>query len=252
MSAPLDPQQVWLGPFPSWSEAVHQSRNSKLAWAQETWITRQASFLFAPNVNINLPPPRLTNLPLVAGLLGVSSIVDYGGGSGWAFEGLKAFCPQLDLQSYFVLELPEVVNAFNLRPIEDNRLFYTSFDQAGSLPAVDLMYANAALHYAESEQAFLETASNLGPVRHLLLDGFLAHPDFEFFFVQYLDGHGIPVRIPRLDASLAALHANGYRVTFCTPMLGPVGGVYRYDLPLEHFGFPYTLTGRYCITAVKG
>jgi len=201
---------------------------------------------------MTLPPPRLTNLPLVAGLLGVRSIVDYGGGSGWAFESLKAFCPQLDLQLFAVIELAEVVSAFNLRPIEDNRLSYTSFEQAHSLPAVDLMYANAALLYAESEQAFLDTAANLGPVRHLLLDGFLAHPDFEFFFVQHLDGHDIPVRIPRLDASLEALHSNGYRVTSCTPMLGPVGGVHRYDLPLEHFGYPDTLTGRYCITAVKG
>jgi putative methyltransferase (TIGR04325 family) len=201
---------------------------------------------------MTLPPPRLTNLPLVAGLLGVSSIVDYGGGSGWAFEALKAFCPQLDLQLFAVIELPEVVNAFNLQPIEDNRLSYTSFDQASSLPAVDLMYANAALHYAESEQAFLETASKLGPVRHLLLDGFLAHPDFEFYFVQRLYGHEIPVRIPNLNASLAALNDNGYRVTSCTPMLGPVSGLQRYNLPLEHFGDPYIRTGRYCITAVKG
>jgi hypothetical protein len=188
---------------------------------------------------------------MVAGLIKARSVVDYGGGSGWAFGLLRASCPDLDITSYTVLELPDVVEALATLPKMDPRLTYVSFENAGRLPAADLIYANAALHYAETEQTFLDTALALGPAPNLLLDGFLAHPEREFFLVQHVYGHDVPVRIPHLAHSLQTLRANGYRITSCTPMLGPVAGEQRYDLPLNHFGALYSATRRWCIIATN-
>jgi putative methyltransferase (TIGR04325 family) len=194
-------------------------------------------------------PPRPTTLPLMAGQLRARSIVDYGGGSGWAFESIKKSCPGLGLKNYIVLELPDVVEAYAVLPPKDSRLSYKSFHDIGSMTSADLLYANASLHYAESDEVFLDTAISLGPAPTILMDGYLAHPALEFFLVQSVYGHEVPVRIPRITSALKVIEERGYQVSACTPMLGPVSGEYRYDLPLEHLGAPWSGARRYCILA---
>jgi putative methyltransferase (TIGR04325 family) len=248
MAALMDPQRVWRGPFSSWQQAVDQAFNPNLTWSERAWTSRQEEFLHVAGVDAK-NPPRPSTLPMAAGLLNARRIVDYGGGAGWVFALLKKSCPNLKLTSYTVAELPDVVQAFNQLASADPRLTYVTFQDISLLPGADLLYANASLHYGETERPFLHAAVALGPVPHITLDGFLANPEREFYLVQHVYGHDIPVHIPRLSDSLNALRQTGYRVTSCLPQLAPAGGVYRYDLPLGHFGAPYTETRRYFITA---
>lgn len=248
MTASIDPGRAWSGPFRNWQQASAQATDANLAWSDPTWMKRQAGFLESARADASAPP-RPSSLSLVAGLLQAHRIVDYGGGSGWAFELLKSACPGLNVTAFTVLELSDVVAAHRSSPPSDSRLDYMPFEDASCLRPADLLYANASLHYGESEDAFLDAAMALGPAPHLLLDGYLAHPDLEFFLVQGVYGHAVPLRVPHLDRSLQGLRDAGYRVTSCAPMLGPVSGDYRYDLPLGHLGELYARTRRYCIVA---
>lgn len=249
MKSSIDPHQAWRGPFESWKAAVAGAAGDGESWSGDEWMRRQKKFLDEARAESELPP-RPSSLPIVAGSLNTHRIVDYGGGSGWAFELLRKSCPALSISSYTVLELPEVVATLRRSQMIDQRLNYLPFDEFRSATGADLLYSNASLHYAESEQQFHSTAIALGPVPWLLFDGFLAHPEREFFMLQRVYGREVPVRVPQLDRSLQDLSDLGFRVTSCTPMLGPVGGDYMYGLPLQSLGELYLETRRYCITAV--
>jgi putative methyltransferase (TIGR04325 family) len=250
MTASMDPGRAWSGPFRNWREASAHATDAQFAWSDPAWMKRQAEFLESARADASAPP-RPSSLPLLAGLLQANRIVDYGGGSGWAFELLNSACPGLNVTAFTVLELSDVVEAHRSAPPADSRLDYVPFEDVGRVHAADLLYANASLHYGESENAFLDAAMALGPAPHLLLDGYLAHPDQEFFLVQEVYGHAVPVRVPQLAHSLQDLRDRGYRITSCSPMLGPVSGDYRYDLPLGHLGESYAKTRRYCIVAQR-
>jgi len=186
---------------------------------------------------------------MLAGLADAQRIVDYGGGSGWAFEHLNSVCHKLSVTSYTVLEEPSVVDVFRGSPFADSKLKFVPFEDVGLLPPADLLYANASLHYGESEEAFLDAAVTLGPAPYLLLDGYLAHPDHEFFMVQQIYSREVPVRVPHLARSLEDLERADYQVISCAAMLGPVNGEYRYDLPIGHLGQSYAKVRRYSIVA---
>lgn len=250
MTPPTNSQlgPIYVGPFRTWLEASSHAQSAELAWSDTEWVRRQQQFMHVARIDAMLPP-RPSTLPLMAGHLRARSIVDYGGGSGWAFESIKKCCPGLELRHYTVLELPDVVEAYAFVSPKDSNLAYKSFNDLDSLTSADLLYANASLHYAESDKHFLDTAMSLGPAPTILLDGYLAHPGLEFFLVQNVYGHEVPVRIPRLTDTLEVIQERGYQVTTCTPMLGPVSGEYRYDLPLEHIGAPWSDARRYCILA---
>lgn len=250
MKTVMDPRNSWSGPFRNWKEASAHAIDAKLAWSGPDWMRRQIHFLESARDGESAPP-RPSSLPMLAGLFRASRIVDYGGGSGWALELLKSACPELNVTAFTVLELSDVVEAYLSVPPADSRLNYVPFEDASRLRAADLLYANASLHYGESEEAFLDAAMALGPAPHLLLDGYLAHPDQEFYLVQGVYGHAVPVRVPHLAHSLQNLRDRGYRVTSCAPMLGPVSGDYRYDLPIDHIGESYAETRRYCIVAQR-
>ena len=250
MTVWMDPRHAWSGPFQNWQEASVHAIDIKLAWSDPAWTKRQTQFFESARDDASAPP-RPSSLPQLAGLLQARRIVDYGGGSGWALELLKSACPGLDVMHFTVMELSDVVEAHRSSSHADSRLEYVPFEDIGRLRYADLLYANASLHYGESEDAFLDVEMKTGPAPHLLLDGYLAHPEREFFLVQSVYGHGVPVRVPHLAHSLQVLRDRGYRVTSCTPMLGPVGGDYRYDLPLGSLGESYAKTRRYCIVAQR-
>lgn len=248
MRGPIDPHQAWRGPFDSWEAAAAEADGDGDSYSDNEWMRRQMRFFDDASAESTLPP-RPCSLPLVAGALGARRIVDYGGGSGWAFELLRKSCPALLVDSYTVLELPEVVVSLQELRRTDQRLTHLPFDEFRSVLRPDLLYSNASMHYAESEQGFHATAIALGPVPWLLLDGYLAHPEREFFMLQRVYGREVPVRIPHFDRSMMDLSDLGYRVTSCTPMLGPVSGDYMYGLPLQSLGAEYLETTRYCIAA---
>lgn len=152
------------------------------------------------------------------------------------------------LESYEVMDLAESVDAFKHLQRLDSRLKFLPFYSAEALPRIDLLYANASLHYAESISDFVDYAA-AHVARHIVLDQYLASTELEFYLVHRVYGLGVPVRIPLLEDTLDALSSCGYEIRACVPVLGPVLGKYRYDLPLEHMFNGRSKSCRYTILA---
>jgi len=152
-----DYNKHWRGPFDSWQEALEEASHGESAWANQDWIRRQLTFLESgshPRHN----PPRPSFLPIVAGMMNVSKIVDYGGGSGWAFALVNESCPDLRINSYSVLELPSVIKELGKFANLDSRITFLPFEDVELIPEADLLYSNASLHYGQTEQSFFDAA----------------------------------------------------------------------------------------------
>lgn len=146
------------------------------------------------------------------------------------------------------MELAGSVEAFKNFQRLDSRLKLFPFSSTASLPRIDLLYANASLHYAEHISHFTDYAV-AHMARHIVLDQYLASDELEFYLVHRVYGAGVPVRVPLLENTLDDLLACGYEIHACVPALGPVLGHYRYDLPLEHMLGGRIKTCRYTIIA---
>lgn len=229
MSKQIDPRDIWIGPFETWVDAKHACGDLS-GWASSDWINRQTEFFEATAQQIL--PPRPSALPLLARALGAKTIVDWGGASGWLFSIVERQLGSY-LESYEVMDLVESVDAFKHFQRLDSRLKFFPFSSTESLPGVDLLYANASLHYAESISDFTDYAVS-HMARHIVLDQYLATDELELYLVHRVYGIEVPVRIPLLEDTLNTLISCGYEIRACVPVLGPVLGQYRYDLPLEH------------------
>ena len=109
-------QNIWSGHiYNTWEEACAAAEARLSDFTQERWLQRITGQLIdyrtlVSEVGIAATPPRPSNLSLVASLIGATSIIDFGGSSGWCYEMLNNTYISASKLQYTVIETEDVVS----------------------------------------------------------------------------------------------------------------------------------------------
>ncbi len=243
-------ESIWSGPFDTWQDACSTFDLKKTPWALDSWISRQSDLLKQAQDPAILIPPRPTNLPLLVAQSDANSVLDYGGGSGWVFETIKKAVGTSKLRRSVVAELASAIPALKALQRNCKSVEFVTLDMVEDVGVIDLVYSNAALHYAENLSKFLSSAEALEP-KMILIDGYLAHPNAAFYLTQKAYGVEVPVAVRSIPETLNEFESHGFVVSTCMPMLGPVSNSMEYGLTGSGSVSPLKETLRWTILAHK-
>jgi putative methyltransferase (TIGR04325 family) len=209
---------VWLGKFDTYAQAQmsvsSKSTNSRDLFAQAEWLDRQASLAHgsASDESPSLKPPRPTNLPFAAGLMNVKTIVDFGGGSGWVREVIRASARSLEL--YVVIDVDSVVERFS--EVATPHLRFVSADSpvldelAGE---TDILYSNSALQYLPDNSGFRDVVKRVRPDTVLVDELLWSATGRDWFSIQVNSVVPAVARFASIDRIVDDLASLGYRLT---------------------------------------
>ncbi len=192
------PVTIWSGHYSRWSDAVaaadevNAASAAPAAFDSNRWIERQRGMLEGARIGL---APRHSSLPLLAAGIGALSIVDFGGGSGWAYELLAPFTRD-SLSRYTVIEQEVTTEIFSKEFERNNNVeFVSSASISEVVPheAIDLLYSNSTLQYLPNNAFFLGLIRTYQP-RMILIDDFQTSSGAEFFSLQHYYGVEIPCR----------------------------------------------------------
>lgn len=221
-------ETIWSGVYSTWFEAVmaaetrNVTRKTRSAFDSQRWIQRQRGMLRATR---NGAMPRHTCMPVLAAGIAARSIVDFGGGSGWAYELLDSLTKS-ELTQYLVIEQSTVSEAFAEDFPSETRVRLLAGDDV--LPndlkkSIDLLYSNSTLQYLPDNDFFLYLVE-LGQPKFILLDDFQTSQDTEFFSMQHYYGTEIPCRFSSIGDLDNDLSKFNYRFVGCWPYPKAYGG----------------------------
>ncbi len=242
---------VWNGPFQTWHAAcgaATQQNAADTAFSSERWLRRIADQLIEyrkESLRFGIAqPPRPCNLPWVCALVSPSSIIDFGGSSGWAWDYLKDTVPGQNVSTYAIVELEAVVRYLQDSKLHDNVISYHLLE--GPLEPCDLLYSNSVLQYFESNQQLLSLVARTVP-EYVFLEDIYAKGEDDFFGTQNYYGQAIPSRFPGLGKLRKELSCMGYHELAHCPYAAPIHGVMK-PLPMENFPEPNQL--RYSLSVL--
>ncbi len=202
---------IWNGVFNTWDEAVtaaaSESDDTLQAFDTTRWMERQEAMLTSARLGVS---PRFTNLPLLVGVSGARSIVDLGGGSGWAFE-LASHSITMAMEKYVIVEQQTSADVFASSFIEDDRVQFVASETMSNdlLDSVDVLYSNSALQYFP-DNGFLTKLVAMCTPEWILLDDFQTALSGEFFSMQHYYGAEIPYRFCDVKSIVDEMHHLGY------------------------------------------
>ena len=219
---------IFHGIFLDWNSACNASElhqvspngiNPNTAHDGDRWMNRQREFLKEARLGHS---PRPTSLPLLAASVGAESILDLGGGSGWASELL--YRERNQIPRYMVFELPAVCQEFQ-REFEDETgsIFLESIEDISKLEIrnLDILYCNSALQYFPDNSIIKNLASILNP-NWVLLDDFITSSNMTFFSLQYYYGAYIPHRFTSLQDIEKTFSELGYELVVKSQVHSPI------------------------------
>lgn len=238
------PDYIWKDIYPTWEEACIAAKAiGGEGLGGERWmrrITRQISDYRDEFRQYGIAmPPRPSNLPLVCAMTTPSTIVDFGGSSGWCLDFLRNTLPAHRVPSYVVVETDEVVSYMKKSGIHDASVNYLSLKD--SLDPCDLLYCNSVLQYFGSNMPLLSLIERTAP-QFILLEDLVVKDEDDFFSVQSFRGSAIPYRFLGLHKLLRELSNSGYVELVRCPYASPVFGVIT---PFEMGNFPEAKQLRY-------
>jgi putative methyltransferase (TIGR04325 family) len=238
------PDYIWKDSYPTWEDACNAAKAiggeglSGERWFQR--ITQQISDYRGEFRDYGIAmPPRPSNLPLVCAMSDPTSIVDFGGSSGWCWDYVQNSLPKNRVSSYVVVETDEVVNYMKKLGIHNSPVNYLSLKE--SLDACDLLYCNSVLQYFGSNASLLFLIERTTP-QFILLEDLVVKGEDDFFSVQSFRGSAIPYRFLGLNKLLKELSSSGYKELVRYPYASPVLGVIK---PLQMGNFPEAKQLRY-------
>jgi len=182
-------------------------------------------------------PPRPSNLPLICAMTNPSTIIDFGGSSGWSWEYLKNTLPNHKIDSYVIIETHFVVKHMKNSNTHAHPVSYKS--QSDSLKCCDLLYCNSVLQYFPSNEALLSLVKKTGP-RYIFMEDCIAKGNKDIFSTQKYYDSSIPYRFIGLHKMLKEL--SGYKELVKYPYSAPINGVMA---PLKMENFPAANRIRY-------
>ncbi len=238
------PNYIWKDIYPTWDEACKaaQSVGGK-GLGGERWfqrITRQITDYRDELRQYGIAmPPRPSSLPLACVLANPSTILDFGGSSGYCWDYLQNTLPKHRLSAYVVVETDEVVDYMENSGIHRAPVAYRSLKDP--LDSCDLLYCNSVLQYFGSNAPLLSLVERTTP-QFVLLEDVVATGEEDFFSVQSYHDSAIPYRFLGLHKLLQELADSGYLELARYPYASPILGVIK---PFEMGNFPKAKQLRY-------
>jgi putative methyltransferase (TIGR04325 family) len=239
------PNFIWDGLYPTWetaSDAANAVENrggegfSSGRWLQR--ITQQLSDYKNEFQKYGVAiPPRPCNLPLICAMTNPSTIIDFGGSSGWSWEYLKNTLSDQAINSYVIVETELVVEHMKTSEAHGAPVRYKT--QGETMERCDLLYCNSVLQYFSSNDPLLSLVRKAEP-SYIFLEDCIAKGDKDFFSTQKYYGSSIPHRFIGMNKLLKEL--NGYEEVVKYPYSAPILGVIA---PLEMGNFPAANRIRY-------
>ena len=231
---------IWNGPYSSWTKACEMAQSYKPAesggaFTSSRWLDRVRHHLLDYRKEYEAYgialPPRPSNLPGITTLVKPKKIVDLGGSSGWTYEYLKYSGLESGIESYTIVENPDIVSLMNASGFHDSKVKYCTFED--EIKACDILYCNSVLPYFETNSEFLDLVFRANP-EYILLDDLLARGDDDFFAIQRYYEMAMPHRFLGLNKLLGELASAGYKAIFQAPTGCPVLGQVI-PTPMENF-----------------
>lgn len=181
----------------------HQIRED--AYTSLKWLEKQISFF---EMSANGIAPRHSNLPFLAALTSLQSVLDIGGGSGW----IKNFLPFGT--SYSNYELPEAKRYFQDN-LKSKIIFVDDINGIKSLhPRV--LYSNSTIQYF-MDQTILDRFFSLTDVDWILLDDLYLSTSDEFYSLQRYYDLFIPTYFNSKKVLLERIRYFGYELMLDIP-----------------------------------
>jgi len=235
---------IWEGEFPTWQLArLAAASIGGEGLVGDKWFQRITQQLtdYRDEFRVHgiAMPPRPCNLAAVCALTAPSSIVDFGGSSGWCWDYLQNTLINHTVSSYTVVETDEVVEYMKCADLHQDPVMYKTAREP--LGIVDLLYCNSVLQYFESNEPFLSLVECSLP-KFILLEDLVAKGEKDFFTIQLFRGSAIPYRFLGLELLLRALADIGYVELARYPYASPVNGVIA---PIAMSNFPQAMQLRY-------
>ena len=236
------PKFIWSGVYSTWGEACKAAKgDGENVHSSERWLQRITQQLQSYRDEIlwrgMALPPRPSNLPLVCAIASATSIVDFGGSSGWCYDYLINTLQGHAISSYVVVENERVVEHMQRAGLHRAPVSYET--GIGSLGQCDVLYCNSVLPYFESNAPLLDLIGKIRP-EYVLLDDLLAKGERDFFSTQIYYDMALPHRFPGLQQLSSELGSLGYAQLFSSPFPSPILGVMK-PLPMENLPEEYQL-----------
>ncbi len=238
------PNYIWKDVYPTWDEACKSAKAiGGEGLGGERWfqrITQQISDYRDEFRQYGIAvPPRPSSLPLVCALTNPSTIVDFGGSSGYCWDYLQNTLPQHRVSCYVVVETDEVVNYMENSGIHSTPVNYRSLKDL--LNPCDLLYCNSVLQYFGTNAPLLSLIERTSP-QFIFLEDVVATDEEDFFSVQSYHDSAIPYRFLGVHRLLQELAHSGYIELARYPYASPILGVIK---PFEMGNFPEEKQLRY-------
>jgi putative methyltransferase (TIGR04325 family) len=215
------PYQVWDGHFATFDEAQRSLENHELRtslFGLPAWLSRQNLLLADSRRSLTevsvsgISRPTLLPLLIARGGPAARRVVDFGGGSGWVFATCER--AQIPIESYIVIELPEVVTAFAEQA--DNRISFCDPSAFLSMDCdlTDVMYTNSCLQYQRDNSLFLSLV-NTCRSSFILIDELLwSRKDCDWFTIQQNSDSRIVSRFISVKNLIQELDGIGYTLVW--------------------------------------
>lgn len=208
-------QTIWVGAFDSWEQAVAEADKfnaghtlDQISFASGRWLQRQSGILRHAKLGMW---DRYSTLPVLAALIYPSTIVDFGGGSGWTYWALNEHIRD-SLTQYVIVEIDEAINAFSDCNSDDRVRFCTSKDLSLGEPGLtSILYANSFLQYLPDDEILRSIASDHRP-NYIVIDD-MQVASRSFICHQRYYGQVIVCRFTEASQVSTMLLAEGYRLT---------------------------------------
>ncbi len=196
------------------------------AFISERWLNQIQAQLEEYKDSSNTPAPRASELPVLAPLLDASSILDFGGSSGWAYEYLKKTCPIYanKIKRYSIYELQKLSEYFigkNLHPIQ-----VTYLSKPDEINHHEIFYTNSMIQYMLNDVELLKCIRNSDPLI-IVFENFLGGDFDKYYSEQIYYEHKIPVLFRNYNEFVRLIENLGYQLIISKIYSEPIRGVIK-------------------------
>lgn len=212
---------VWVGTYSTYQEAQAASKNytNLNLFGNLNWLEKQASLRIKNKKReTGTDLPRLTLLPMFITSYAHSTIIDFGGGSGWVFDACMT--ARASIERYEVVELAPVVQHFTTTA--NHQLIFTEVNDfiSGLERRFDILYANSSLQYSADNSTFIAVVKQ-GTPSFILLDQMLwSRGNSDWFTVQINSDEPVVSRFASIQKLTFELQLLGYQLAWQVSISG--------------------------------
>lgn len=209
-------QNIWDGIYHSFNEAKSKGK----AFSSKRWLGRITDQLLDYRNEVqredstSVLPPRISELPILTADIKPSSIIDFGGSSGWTYEYLKNSVSNLSLDIYLVIEIDEIVNHAKEKKFHGPPVSFQT--DAGNVKSADILYTNSVLQYVHDDSIFSKLIESTNP-EYILIEDFIGGEFDDYYTLQNYYEYRIPVKFRNRKEFLSNIQKYGYELIISKP-----------------------------------